>query len=844
MFDSFAVGSKKEFNYSIEVAGPLQYTQVHIPLPVDPYVLGFWLGNGVRGTSRVSIRLQDQQESVANIESRGYRVRVGGHNPTDCNIYGLAGSLRALGILQEKRIPLQYLRAEVNQRLELLKGLMDANGTVLESGTCEYTLIDKQLAENVLELILGLGFKATLSLHESWFNGERYQDRYRICFNPLCNVFRLARKARYIVPNKSAVQINRYITSIERVPSVPVKCITVDSPSHLYLATRACIATHNSFVMALKLLDRALNTKIIASYKSNGQPLYRGPKIVIVTPFQTQLTVLFDEMQNLLERNPELVSQVVRNKGTGLYTKQPNYKMGFEKPGEDFISGAIIMGYVSGTSVKADGSGGGSLRGESPDFVYMDEMDMIPEDVLSSVIRPFIATNSDVTMYATSTPIGVGRKGYFYRYCKEDPAWVEYYLPSSVLPHWEQVRSEIEAEGTTTEAFKAEFMAEFVESGQGVFKLDHILKATRPYTYDDSRRDNIPWWRNVAGVRETSELVTIIGVDWNKIAGTEMVVVAYDPRQHMWFVCDAVNIPSSEFSTVRFKEALIELNFKWKPDWVYPDEGFGHHVIEDLRWEAFRLASKDAKTPVEAATVRLYDIMKPINFSSKLTIRDPVTYEEKEKYAKELLVQNAVNVLEEGRIWIPESDKVLFNQLAKYVIVRMAASGRLIYGPSDERLGDHRLDAFMLALLGFFIELHPLYAQGSYEPSTPVALSKEDLQSRGSEDQGGFSALVKTLKRMNVGIDLQKINYVRPSPEKDEQLLTRQREMSQTGPTRRRSDITGGLESASKHFIHAALETSGYVINGEKIPLIAPEPTLIDRKGFRRPSSNKRSGRF
>jgi hypothetical protein len=606
------------------------------------------------------------------------------------------------------------------------------------------------------------------------------------------------------------------------------------------LAKRQGRRSGKSFAMAVKLLHKIFNTKIIASYSSKGVPSYRGPSIVIVTPFQTQLTVLFDEMQNLLNRNPELAGQVAKAKGNGLYTRQPNYKMAFQKPGEDFIAGGLIMGYVSGSNIKADGSGGGSLRGVSPDIIYLDEMDMIPEDILSSVIRPLLATSGDVEMFVSSTPIGVGRKGYFYKYCREDPHWTEYYLPTTVLPHWEQVREEIVAEGTNNEAFKAEYMAEFVESGQGVFKLEYILRAQKSYTYDDSRKENVRWWREVAGVTERNRLMTIIGIDWNKIAGTEMVVIAYDPAQHMWFVCDAVNILSSEFSTVRFKEALVDLNYKWKPDYVYPDEGFGHHVIEDLRYEALRLANQDVKTPVEAATVRLYDIMKPVNFSSKLIIRDPVSGEEKTKYAKELLVQNAVNVLEEGRIWMPETDRVLFNQMSKYVIERISAAGRPVYAPLDHKLGDHRLDAFMLALLGFFMEMHPLYAKHRYGGSDPAFLTKEELDLRGIPNTEGFGALVKTLRRMNLGVDLQKINFARPEPEQDEVLLSRHKAMSPKVERGRRPLTESEPESSGSVLLPPALETSGYVVNGERIPLIAP-PTRVEKRGFRRSSSTSRS---
>lgn len=601
-----------------------------------------------------------------------------------------------------------------------------------------------------------------------------------------------------------------------------------------------------SFAVALKLLGHAYNTKIIASYDHTGKPSYRGPKIVIVTPFQSQLTIIFDEMEKLLKRNPELESQVIRTKGSALYAKQPVYRMSFGPKDETYISGATIVGYVSGSNIKSDGSSGGSLRGDSPDILYLDEMDMIPEEIINKAIKPFILSNANVKEYVTSTPIGKGAKGEFFKYCKDDNSWVEFYLPSTVLPHWDVVKSELEHEGVTSDAFKSEYMAEFVESGHGVFRLEFILKSIQQYNYTMSSPDNTDWWRQVAHVKDFSAMTKIIGIDWNKIAGTEMVVVAYDPSQHRWIVCDAINIASSEFSTVRYKEALIELNYKWKPDFVYPDQGYGHHIIEDLRYEAKRLRSKQPLTAVEAATMRLYDIMKPINFSSKITIRDPSSGIKREKYAKDLLIQNAVSIFEEGNIWLPESDRVLYNQLAQYQILKLGQNSKPIYGPADEKIGDHRLDALMLALLGMFLEIHPLYAQVGTPSSAPTVLTKEQLEARQNVEEvhDGFSALMKTMKKMGAGTYLEGTSFNRPGDDDDEAL--RKQWSKAQSKTRHRSRVLDNAnpDSAYDTIFPEAMETSAYKSEGEVIPKGPPTISHVEAKGFRRGNHPKRGGRF
>ena len=81
------------------------------------------------------------------------------------------------------------------------------------------------------------------------------------------------------------------------------------------------------------------------------------------------------------------------------------------------------------------------MRGFSADIIYLDEMDMIPKEVLDKVINPILATTPDTMLIATSTPIG--KKSKFYEWCLERPDFKEDYHPSSVIPHWEQIKEEV-----------------------------------------------------------------------------------------------------------------------------------------------------------------------------------------------------------------------------------------------------------------------------------------------------------------------------------------------------------------------------------------------------------------
>jgi recombination protein RecA len=204
-------------NHAIPTCGPLEYPAQE--LPVAPYTLGAWLGDGTTGS---------------------------------------AAQLRKVGVLDEKHIPASYLHGSVAQRLALLQGLMDTDGTVSTGGSgtgrgsgaamCEFSVVGERLARDVYELLLGLGIKVTFRSAPAVLNGRQTGVRYRLGFQTNLPVFRLPRKASRLAPLRTRRATLRYVTAVEPVDSVPVRCIQVDHPSHTYLAGRECVPTHNTTV--------------------------------------------------------------------------------------------------------------------------------------------------------------------------------------------------------------------------------------------------------------------------------------------------------------------------------------------------------------------------------------------------------------------------------------------------------------------------------------------------------------------------------------------------------------------------------------------------------------------
>ena len=221
------------------------YTGEEEKLPIDPYIFGCWLGDGgANGNHFTSI----DDEITDELAKRGLdlsRSKFNGYK--EWNVRGLQVPLRALGVINNKHIPPTYLNASLKQRFELLQGIMDTDGTVCTRGRSEISVSDEKLADDILELVRGLGILASKTVNASYLNGIRHKDRHRIKFATRQPVFRLSRKrARLTQCQERPTNRRIYIKSIRPVESVPVRCLTVDSPNRLFLVGNTLVPTHNT----------------------------------------------------------------------------------------------------------------------------------------------------------------------------------------------------------------------------------------------------------------------------------------------------------------------------------------------------------------------------------------------------------------------------------------------------------------------------------------------------------------------------------------------------------------------------------------------------------------------
>ena len=215
----------------------------HIDVPVDPYFLGLWLGDGNSGDMRLTAHDSDREWFVSELRRLGINARVLS-TKYGYSVTGMRGRMFGqLKLMSNKHIPAVYMRASYAQRLALLQGLIDTDGTVCKRrGSATFCNTNKALALQVRELVRSLGVKAGWSVGRAVLDGVDHGEVYRVSFYH-SEAARLPRK-RGLCRDQDRTP-NTYLNKTFAGYADTV-CITVDSPSHLFLAGESMTPTHNS----------------------------------------------------------------------------------------------------------------------------------------------------------------------------------------------------------------------------------------------------------------------------------------------------------------------------------------------------------------------------------------------------------------------------------------------------------------------------------------------------------------------------------------------------------------------------------------------------------------------
>lgn len=312
-------GSLQKRNHSIPMVEAVEFEKIDVPL--DPYMLGLLLGDGVLAKTGFGFCSADEEivadicrisksygcEVMSSDEDINYRINQNGSKK-------ILNAIKSLDLLDKKShnkfIPSEYLFNSIDVRTSILRGLMDTDGFVSKNGTSVvYYSVSDKLADGVKFIVESLGGKAVITTKSPKYkyNGEIKNGRLCFCVHislpPEINPFKLTRKANLVRP-KSKYKPTRYIDRVEYVGKIEAKCISVDNPEHLYV-TDNFIVTHNTMfaaVAAMHMLDKGLYEKLVicrpAVSVSAGIGFLPGTKLEKLQPW---IQPIFDNLKHIMK---------------------------------------------------------------------------------------------------------------------------------------------------------------------------------------------------------------------------------------------------------------------------------------------------------------------------------------------------------------------------------------------------------------------------------------------------------------------------------------------------------------------------------------------------------------
>lgn len=665
---------------------------------ISPYILGVILGDG--GVSQGSIFITSADQEIVDRVNRelpvGYiltkqvsngskattwRISIDktrpdlftpGYNTLPRNI--LKDEIVRLNLLGTKSatkfIPWEYLHDSIENRTDLLRGLMDTDGHAPSTGSWEYCTKSDRLAKDFIWLTESLGGKVYRRKKTNKLLGTSYWYLYpkQLSMNP----FYLPRKAELYYQIK--YYPTRILKKIEKVRQENSRCILVEHPTHTYI-TNNFIVTHNSVVLLALILWELMTESNI--------------KVFLYLPGKSQLERIYEILNNFVLNSP-LVRESI---------DQESIKEGIGK--KDAVEHAINFKNKSRLIVFICDKNIEKIRSHQGGKIYIDESDYLKPAAIQAILGIFVSAKSPF-MWQSSTPRG--KYGHFYKFAnsKDVKAW---HFKSSQAPHWTAEKdAAIRASCPDEATYNREVNADWSDEADTVYPEQLLISAVAPTirdygnaicrTFGENNRfmdSNQLFNELMAGRRGL-----FIGIDWNSPTHGVRIIYLVRTKEGRIACAKVEAIRDKMFTQTQAVSKVLEIYQMYNPDRIYADLGYGAVQAELI----YTYAKQHGK-------VDLMTKFRSIDFSNVVSITNNVNsaYTSKEERIevkvryKTLMINLVSKCLKEGRLILPafeEQEDGLITELRQFKLKEIGLNGEPVYSKDG---GQHAHMALALAVL-------------------------------------------------------------------------------------------------------------------------------------------------
>ena len=278
-------------------------------LPVPPYTLGAWLGDG---SNQDGLLYESKQDRciIERVISDGYSIKWHDvHKTTGVEHFrfdGLRFDLQKVGMCYSyhrcvKHIPEEYFTASISQRMELLAGLLDTDGSLrAKEHRYDFSTTESRLKDDFITLVSTFGWRCSVSEHEPCLSSSGIQGRkvvYVISFNLTCPI-------PCVVPRKQLKEFSKprrvAFCGFERIEPKQGNCIQVEGG--VYCAGKRLIPTHNStlciFFITWLMGNRPDVASVMSGHSDKLTNGFYGEVLSIITdPVTYNWSKIFPDVQ-------------------------------------------------------------------------------------------------------------------------------------------------------------------------------------------------------------------------------------------------------------------------------------------------------------------------------------------------------------------------------------------------------------------------------------------------------------------------------------------------------------------------------------------------------------------